>query len=146
MTKGWYGLYPRIAKAYLGLGNEPTAIRLIKAAVKAEPKWKENLSAFYCLYNHPEISSLYPVSRFTVIDWNNAISGLTDVHKSQGAISLAKKVLQKYPSSSYTWYELAKAYRESGNRQSALAADKTALKFDPENADAKRLLKDIGGQ
>lgn len=144
MTKGWYGIYPKLAKAYLLANNEQKALELIKAAVKAEPKWKANLSAFYCLYKYPEISSLYPENRFTVIDWNNAISMLTDLGKTDQAIALSKKVLQKYPSSSYTWYVLANAYQKNGNIEAARHANETALKCDAENEDAKRLLKIIG--
>ncbi|MDB5146153.1 MAG: hypothetical protein JWQ57_173 [Mucilaginibacter sp.] len=142
-TVGWYGIYPKIAKAWLLLNNEQKAIGLIKAAVKAEPKWKENVPVFYCLYHHPSIRALYPEKEFTVIDWNNAISMFIDLNKTSEAVNLVKKVIQKNPSSSYTWYLLAKANQQRGDTQAAQQADVSALKFDPENADAKRLLKEI---
>jgi uncharacterized Ntn-hydrolase superfamily protein len=143
-TLGWYGIYPKIAKAYLLLGLEQNAIALIKAAVRTEPKWKENLSAFYCLYHDPGINSLYPVKQFTIIDWNNAISMLIDLNRLQESIALSQTVIRKYPSSSYTWYLQAKAYRQIGDLKKAKAADINALQFDQENADAKRLLTEIG--
>ena len=142
-TGGWYGIYPKIAKTYLLLGQDQNAIKLIKAAVLAEPKWRENLSAFYCLYHDSTISSLYPVKQFTVIDWNNAISMLIDLNRLQESIALCKTVINKHPLSSYTWFLQAKAYAALKDTDKARAADMTALKIDPENADAKRLLIEI---
>ncbi|WP_419700341.1 DUF1028 domain-containing protein [Mucilaginibacter sp. NFX135] len=142
-TKGWYGIYPKIAKTYLLLGQDKTAIKLIKAAVRNEPKWRENVSAFYCLYHDPAISSLYPVKQFTVIDWNNAISMLIDLNHLQESITLSKTVIGRYPSSSYTWYLQAKAYESLRDLDKARTADMTSLKIDPENADAKRLLTEL---
>lgn len=142
-TTGWYGIYSKIAKSYLLLGQDQNAIKLIKTAVLAEPRWKENISAFYYLYHDPSISALYPVKRFTVIDWNNAISMLIDLSHLQESITLCKKTIRQYPSSSYTWYLQAKAYVALRDTDKARAADMTALKIDPENADAKRLLTEI---
>lgn len=140
MTNGWYGIYPKLAKAYLLFGEEDKAAELINATVKAEPKWKENLSAFYCLYNkHPEIRSLLPENKFDAVDWNNAISMLISLGRYEQAISLAEKTLQKYPAFSYTWYLQALAYQKSGNPAAALNACNKALVLDPDNEDAKRL-------
>jgi uncharacterized Ntn-hydrolase superfamily protein len=141
---GWYGMYSNLAKAYLLLGDRDTAIRLIKTAVAAEPKWKENLSAFYCLYDDPYIRSLYPESRFSIIDWNNAISMYNDLNRSGEATTLAQEILKSNPSSSYTWYLLAKARQQQGDRKGAREANESALKADPENADAGRLAKELG--
>jgi uncharacterized Ntn-hydrolase superfamily protein len=142
-TSGWYGIYTKLAKAYLLLDREQNAITLIKAAVLAEPRWKENLSAFYCLYHDPAISPLYPVKLFTVIDWNNAISMLIDLGHIQQSITLSESVIRQYPYSSYTWYLQAKAYHQSGNLQQAKTALMNALRFDPKNADATRLLTSV---
>jgi len=142
-TEGWYGIYPKIAKTYLLLGQDQNAVKLIKTAVRAEPKWRENVSAFYCLYHDPAISALYPVKQFTVIDWNNAISMLIDLKRLTESIALCKTVINQYPSSSYTWYLQAKAYAALGDMNKARTADMTSLKIDPENADAKRLLTEI---
>ena len=142
-TLGWYGIYPKIAKTYLLLGQDQNAIKFIKAAVLAEPRWKENLSAFYCLYHDPVISSLYPVKQFTVIDWNNAISMLIDLGRLTESLSLCKTVIGRYPSSSYTWYLQAKTFTALKDIDKARAADMASLKIDPENADAKRLLTEI---
>lgn len=137
-TVGWYGIYPRIAKAYLRMGKTQKAVDLIKAAVKAEPKWKENLSAFYMLYSDPELSAWYPEANFTVIDWNNAIDMLISLNRNDEAVTLARRILKTYPGSSYTWYLLADAERQKGLLIEARRANANALNFDPENADAKR--------
>jgi uncharacterized Ntn-hydrolase superfamily protein len=139
MTKGWYGIYPRIAKAYLRMGKTQKALELIKAAVKAEPKWKENLSAFYMLYSDPELQSWYPESNFTLIDWNNAIDMLISLDRNEEAMTLARRILKKHPESSYTWYLLACAYQQKGSITEAREADSKALRFDPDNGDARRL-------
>lgn len=139
LTHGWYGIYPNVAKAYLLLNRPADAIRLILAAIKGEPRWKENLSAFYCLYNYPVIRNLYPENRFTTADWNNAISMLTDLHQTQKAITLAHKTLHKTPTSSYTWYLLAQAWIQQGNADNARQANNNALLYDTANADAIRL-------
>jgi cytochrome c-type biogenesis protein CcmH/NrfG len=78
-----------------------------------------------------------------MIDWNNAISMLIDLDRLPESTTLAQKTIDKYPSSSYTWYLLAKAYAALKDTDKARAADITALKIDPENADAKRLLTEI---
>jgi len=143
MTRGWYGMYPKIAKAYILAGNEQAAVHLILATVRAEPKWKANLSAFYCLYHHPGIRALYPERRFNVIDWNNAVSMLIDLHRTADAIKLAASVVKKYPDCSYSWYLLAKARQQRRDSKGTLLADQQALKLDTANADAKRLLKEI---
>jgi len=142
-TTDWYGIYPKIAKTYLLLGQDQNAIKLIKATVLAEPKWRENLSAFYCLYHDPSINALYPVKQFTVIDWNNAISMLIDLGRLTESLSLCKTVIGRYPSSSYTWYLQAKTFTALRDIDKARAADMASLKIDPENADAKRLLTEI---
>lgn len=146
MTKGWYGLYPKIAKAYLLAGNEKAAVQLIQATVKAEPKWKANLSAFYCLYNHPEVSKLYPENQFSIIDWNNAISMLTDLHRTKEAIDIALRTIKHDPSNSNTWYLLAAAQQQGHDTHSAIRNVQQALKLDTANADAKRLLKALNSR
>lgn len=142
-TNGWYGIYPKIAKAWLYLGQEQKAIAVIKAAIKGEPAWKQNLSAFYCLYYDTYISKLYPVKEFTVIDWNNAISMMIDLNRLSESITLAGKITAKYPASSYTWYLEAKACLKMRNPDAAKTANNQALKLDPENADAIKLQKEI---
>ncbi|HEY4337591.1 MAG TPA: DUF1028 domain-containing protein [Puia sp.] len=142
-TVGWYGLYSNIAKAHLMLGERAAAIRLIKAAISGEPKWKENVPAFYCLYDDPTIRSLYPERQFSVIDWGNAISMLTDLNRNGEAIGLARKMVKKYPGSSYLWYLLARAERDAGDGEAAVRDNGTALKFDPGNADAGRFQKEL---
>lgn len=138
-TRGWYGIYPQIVKAYLLLGDTTNALRMVKQTVNAAPKWKEHLSAFYCLYSDPALRELYPESKFTLKDWNNAISMMLDLNQTGQAMTLAEKVLKTYPESSHTWYLMALALKKTGKIPEAKMAAENALKYDPENAQARRL-------
>lgn len=138
-TKGWYGIYPKIVKAHLLLRDTANALNLIKHTINAAPKWREHLSAFYCLYNDPALRKLYPESKFTLKDWNNAISMSLDLNQTAQAIFLSEKVLKTYPGSSYTWYLMALARQKKRQIPEARQANENALKYDPENAQAKRL-------
>lgn len=139
-TEGWYGIYSRIAKAWLLLNDTLQAIHTLKAAMAAEPKWKENLPAFYCLYaKEKSFAALYPESNFTIADWNNAISMLSALRQPEKAALLAQQITRQYLSSSYTWYLLACAWQQLGQLGKAMQANTRALQNDPENADALRL-------
>ncbi len=140
-TKGWYGIYSKTAKAWLLLGQETKAMSLIKEAIRAEPKWKENLPAFYCLYKHPALRTLYPEKNFSVTDWNNAATMLLDLNRAAEAVVLLKKTALKYPTHSYTWYLLARAQKEKGDLGACKAANTKALELDPENEDARQMKK-----
>lgn len=139
-TKGWYGIYSRITKAYLLLNDTLQAIRTIKAAVKAEPRWTENLPAFYCLYPKDSFfAATYPESSFTLTDWNSAISMLNNLQQPEPAIRLAQEITSRYPHSSHTWYLLACSWQQLHQPEKAQAANTRSLREDPENADARRL-------
>jgi uncharacterized Ntn-hydrolase superfamily protein len=139
-TEGWYGIYSRIAKAWLLLNDTLQAIHTLKTAMAAEPRWQENLPAFYCLYaKEKSFAALYPESNFTIADWNNAISMLSALRQPEKATLLAQQITRQYPSSSYTWYLLASAWQQLGQLGKAMQANTRALQNDPENADALRL-------
>jgi uncharacterized Ntn-hydrolase superfamily protein len=143
MLDGWNGIYSKIAMAYIMLGVEQKAVSVIQKAIAENSQWKENLPAFYCLYNHPEVSSMMNENSFTLKDWCNAIDFLTEINSNQKAIDLAGKVLKKYPSSSFVYYLLAKAYTQEGNHPLAVKNVTTALQLDTGNAEAKVLLKEL---
>ncbi|MEP7376799.1 MAG: hypothetical protein ABI675_25600 [Chitinophagaceae bacterium] len=126
--------------AYILLENEDKAISIIQNAIAGNPAWKENLPAFYCLSDHPEIKQLISVDSFSLKDWNNAINFMTEINKYKESIDLALKILQKFPSSSFTCYLLGKAYKGRGNIKMAKAYLKKALVYDEKNPQAKNLL------
>jgi uncharacterized Ntn-hydrolase superfamily protein len=143
MLDGWNGIYSKIAMAYIMLGDEQKAVFVIQNAITENPQWKENLPAFYCLYNHPEISRLKNEDSFTVKDWCNAIDFLIEINRNQEAVDLAEKVVKKYPSSSFLHYLLGKAYSQEGNIRLANKNVATALQLDTDNAEAKVLLAEL---
>ncbi|MEO6455932.1 MAG: DUF1028 domain-containing protein [Ginsengibacter sp.] len=144
MLDGWNGIYSKIAMAYLLLGDEQKAVLIIQKALAENPQWKENVPAFYCLYNHSEISKLMNEDSFTVKNWSAAIGLMLEINRNDDAIDLANKVLKKYPSSSFVYYLLGKAYSQSGNKKLAKSNATIAVKLDADNAEAKALLKESG--
>jgi len=80
---------------------------------------------------------------FTLKDWFNAIDFLTEINRNQKAIDLADKVLKKFPSSSFVYYLLGKAYLQEGNNQLAIKNVTTALQLDANNAEAKVLSEEL---
>ena len=146
LVDGWNGIYSKLAMAYILLGNEDKAISIIQKSLAENPKWKENLPAFYCLVQHPEIRQLINVDSFSLKDWDNAINFMTEINQNKQAIELALKVLQNYSKSSFTYYLLGKAYINDGNKKNAKEYLQKSLSFDNENAEAKKLLQDLNKQ
>ena len=52
MLDGWTGMYARIARANIGIGNKNAAIAWIKKGLLENPKWSVYLPAFYFLRDH----------------------------------------------------------------------------------------------
>lgn len=140
MVDGWNGMYSRIAEAYILLGDDKKAIAIIKKALAENSQWKENLSAFYCLAKYSEYRQLINESAFTIKDWDNAIQLMLQINRAKDAIVLAGKVLKNYPASSFTYCLLGQAWQQQGNKSEARKNLETALKIDPDNAEAKREL------
>jgi uncharacterized Ntn-hydrolase superfamily protein len=143
MVEGWNGMYGKIAKAHILLGNEAKAVAIIQKALLENPQWKENLPAFYCLSNHRTIQQLLKPDSFSVKDWNSAIAFLTGINRAGQGIELANKVLKKHPESSYTWYLLGKAYKQEGKVDLAREAIGKAVQLDGANEEARVLLQDL---
>lgn len=141
LVDGWNGIYSKMAMAYILLGEDDKAVRIIQKALTENPKWKEYLPAFYCLAQHPELRQTIHVDSFSIKDWNSAISFLIELNRNQQSIDLAKEVLEKYPKSSYTNYLLGKSNSQAGNITMAKENLKKALLYDKENAEALKLLK-----
>jgi len=140
MVDGWSGMYSRIAEAYILLGKDKKAIAIIKRALAENSQWKENLSAFYCLAKYPEYHQLIDENTFTVKDWDNAIQLMLQINRPKDAIDLTGNTLKKYPESSFTWCLLGEAWQQQGDKIEARKNLETALKIDPDNAEAKREL------
>ncbi len=143
LTDGWNGIYSKIAMAYILSGDEGKALAVIQKALIENPQWKENLPAFYCLTNHPEMNQLIHADSFSLKNWDAAIDFMTEINRNKQSIDLAKRVLQKYPTSSFTFYLIGKAYYQDGDKESAKKNLNTALQYDKDNAEAKKLLQGL---
>lgn len=143
MVEGWNGIYSKIAEAYLLLTEDEKAIAVIKKALAENAQWRENLPAFYCLAKNAGATGLFDENKFSVKDWNDAIQLMTGVNRTEEAIQLALKTIQKYPSYSYTFYLLGQAYCNKGNKQLAIRYLDKSLQLDPLNAEAKKLITQV---
>lgn len=140
LLKGWYGIYGKLATAFIMTGEEEKAIRIIRDALQHQEGWKENLSAFYYLKEHATFRKLVNESSFSEKDWAAAIQQELNMGKNVAALALLKQKIPRYPASSGLQYLLAKAMLASGNNAAAKEALHQAIKLDPENGDAKRML------
>lgn len=140
LLKGWFGMYGKLATAFIMTGEEEKAIQIIQDALQHQEGWKENLSAFYYLEKHDSFRKLLNESAFSVKDWAAAIQQELNMGKNTAALALAKQMTTKYPTSSHLQYLLAKAMLANGNRPDAWESLRRAIKIDPENGDARRML------
>jgi uncharacterized Ntn-hydrolase superfamily protein len=140
LLKGWFGIYGKLATAFIMTGEEEKAILIIQDALQHEKGWKENLSAFYYLGRHDSFRKLFSESAFSVKDWAAAIQQELNMGKDTAALALAKQMISKYPTSSNLQYLLAKTMLANGNRLEAEEALNRAITLDPENGDARRML------
>jgi uncharacterized Ntn-hydrolase superfamily protein len=141
MVKGWNGLQGKIALAYLLLHEEAQAVSVIRAAISDNPQWKENLPAFYLLRNDPGMKGLIDENKFGEKDWIAAVSLLDQLDRNAEMGSLAKKALQRFPSSSYLSFQLGEALLAEGRRDEAKLALQEAIRLDPANEEAVRALE-----
>ncbi|SDM19585.1 DUF1028 domain-containing protein [Siphonobacter aquaeclarae] len=137
-TKGWYGFYGRIAKVHWLLQEPVPARKLVLEALRAEPRWKENLPAFYGIYD-ATLERLYPEKKFTLADWTLAVDMLIDVRQAEKAFGLAERTLARFPESPQLWYLKALAAKETGRLSEARRAAARALALDPAHAEAGKL-------
>ncbi len=143
MLEGWNGMYSKIAVTHLLLGEEDEAIAYIRKGLSENPAWKENLSAFYVLKDHPDTKGLIDERTFSEKDWANALSVMLQIGQVEKARALSDKLVHQYPASSLLHYVSAKCYRQSGDRKTAENKIKKALELDENNEEAKLFLKEL---
>ncbi|GAB4052931.1 DUF1028 domain-containing protein [Spirosoma litoris] len=141
LVKGWYGIYNKLAAAYILSNQDEKALSVIQEALQHEPAWCENLSAFYYLRSYPTYRQLIDESKFTVNDWGNAIQQTLNLGKSSDALTLANQLAERYPQASTIAYLQGNAYKANNDTVRAKACYQRALQLDPQNADAKRALQ-----
>jgi uncharacterized Ntn-hydrolase superfamily protein len=146
MLKGWLGIYSKLTAAHIMLGEEDKAIDIIKDALAHEKRWKENLPAFYYLYEHKSYRELVDTSAFSEKDWGAAVQQELNMEKNKEALALVKQMISKYPTSSNLQYLQALALQSNGDIIQARKAIDNAVKLDPQNGDAKRMIKEKFGK
>jgi uncharacterized Ntn-hydrolase superfamily protein len=140
MIKGWNGLQSKVALAWLLLQEPAKAVATIRAAIKENPQWKENIPAFYILRDEPGMQEFFRDRKMSEKDWIAAVSLLDQLNRPTAEDSLCRKALQEYPASSYLYYLLGKTLQSENKPADAKAAIQKAVSLDPANAEAVLLL------
>ncbi len=140
LTHGWNGLQNKIALAWLLLHENTKAVAAIRAAIRENPQWKENIPAFYVLHNEPGLQEYFKGRTFSEKDWIAAIDLFDQLDRPTEEESLCRNALTKFPNSSYLYYLLGKALQAQSKTTDAKAALQQAVRLDPDNAEAVALL------
>jgi len=143
LLEGWNGMYSKIAFVNSLMGDEEKSIFWIQKALLENSNWKVNLPAFYYLRNNEKLSQIIDPTSFSPKDWENAVSMLTRLKRTNEAISLSNEVLSKGIQSSYLYYLLGESYYKIGNNVEAKNKLTKALKIDPANKEAQLMLNEI---
>jgi uncharacterized Ntn-hydrolase superfamily protein len=141
LVRGWNGIQSKVALAQLLAGDTINAIATIRAAIRSNPRWKENLPAFYLLHDNPKMKPLFYKEPMSEKDWIAAVSLLNELGQSNTLDSLCRTALHQYPHSSYLHYLLGKNLLSQHQTTPALTALHEAIKLDPDNREAARLLQ-----
>lgn len=141
LVRGWYGIYNKLATAYILAGQDEKALAILVDALQHEPAWKENLPAFYYLRKYPVYRQLINEEAFTVTDWSMALQQTLNLGKVEEALALANQLVARYPNASYLAYLQGNAYKANKNTVSATICYQKALQLDKQNADARRALQ-----
>jgi len=143
MLEGWTGMYARIAYANVLLNDENRAISWIKKGLAENSNWTVDISAFYVLKDHPEMTSIIDANTFTIKDWESALNMMSNLGRELELIALAQTLIEKNIDSSYLNYLLGRAYFYEKENNKAIQYLEKALKMDAENIEAQRLLERI---
>ncbi len=140
LTKGWNGLQSKIATAWLLLHEPAKAVATIRAAIHDNPKFKENIPAFYLLRNEPGMQEYFQGKTFNEKDWIAAVDLLDQLDLLTEEDTVCRKALQQFPSSSYLYYLRGKLLQSQSKTADAKAALQKAVQLDHDNAEAVALL------
>lgn len=143
MLPGWTGMYPRISKAHILMGNEDLAVQWLKRGLEENPNFNTYLPSFYFLRAHPELKSQINPDTFSIKDWESALGMLSNLGRETEMISLAKELIAKQKESSYLHFLLGRSYYYEKEESNAIKQLEIALKMDSENIEARNLLNKI---
>jgi len=140
LTHGWNGLQGKIALAWLLLHENAKAVATIRAAIRENPQWKENIPAFYVLRHEPRLQEYFKGRRFSEKDWIAALDLFDQLNRPAEEEALCRKALLQFPASSYLYYLLGQALQAQTKTADAKTALRQAVQLDPANAEAVALL------
>ncbi len=143
LTKGWNGMSSKLALAHTLMGNDDKAVSILLNAITENPKRARMLPTFYCLREHPKLKAYLQEDTFSVKDWNNAITLLLQLNRIEEGITLAKRILQKYPEASYTHYLLGKGLSANNDMKNAKVSLEKAITIDAANREARLFLESL---
>ena len=143
MLDGWTGMYARIAKVNMVMGNEIAAIKWVKKGLSENPSWSINLPAFYFLHDHPEMKPLIVPDAYTTTDWESALGMLSNLGREQELISLCNRLFYKGLESSYMHFLIGRSYYYEKEEDKAIEHLEKALAMDEDNVEAENLLVKI---
>ncbi|NAS11954.1 DUF1028 domain-containing protein [Poritiphilus flavus] len=143
MLQGWTGMYPRIARVHMLMGNEYSAVQWIKRGLKENRDFTVYLPSFYLLKGHSELKSLIDPETFSIKDWESALGMLSNLGRETELITLAKELIAKQKESSYLYFLLGRSYYYEKEESNAIKYLEIALKMDAENIEARNLLDKI---
>lgn len=143
MLQGWTGMYAKIALANIKLGKEDAAIGWIKKGLDENPNWSVYLPAFYVLRDHPEMKPLLNSHSFNITDWETAMGMLSNLGRELEVIALGEKLIAKKMESSHVHFLLGRSYHYEKEKDKAILHLEKALKLDPENVEAQRVLASL---
>ncbi|WP_273566133.1 DUF1028 domain-containing protein [Maribacter halichondriae] len=143
MLEGWTGMYSRIARANIAMGNEDVAVERIKKGLTENPNWSVNIPAFYCLRENTAMKSIIRPDSFDIKDWESALGMLSNLGRELEVIELAQGLIDKNIESSYLNFLLGRSYFYEKNQDKAMEHLEKALKMDDENIEAQNLIDKI---
>ncbi len=143
MLQSWTGMYAKIALANIKLGKEDAAIDWIKKGLDENPNWSVYLPAFYVLRDNPEMKPLVNSDSFSITDWETAMVMLSNLGRELEVIALGNTLIAKKTESSYVHFLLGRSYHYEKEKEKAILHLEKALKLDPENVEAQRLLASL---
>nr|WP_299341201.1 DUF1028 domain-containing protein [Allomuricauda sp.] len=140
MLDGWTGMYARIARAHIAIGNEDLAIGWIKKGLSENPKWSVHLPAFYFLKENAEMASIIKPDTFNVKDWESAMGMLSNLGRELEVIELGNELIDRKIESSYLYFLLGRSYFYEKEQGKAIRHLEKAIQTDSTNIEAEILL------
>lgn len=140
---GWDGMYGKIAMLYSILEDDDNAVKWINKALLENVSWRQNISTFYYLRNHPGLKASISEDEFSLADWENATQMLVNIGRANETSLLINRLAEKGMESTVLYHILARIQIQNDQNNLAKISLKKSLDLDGDNSEALRLLKEI---